>query len=321
MKKLLINLILAGLPLFILIGIYIYNDPFKVIYHFNAYFDPSDSAYFELDDDYISTQTLIQNNPEYKYDSYIFGSSRSDNYLVSEWQKHIKGGNCYHFNSAYETLYGVEKKLLFLKEHHFALNNALFIYDNELLAKTENEKGPIRLKHPALSGMSWFEFQGEFLKYFFDKDFLFAWLDLRFSGHLKKYMAEQNIMGLDQFNYKAASNEFLQSAIEQKLITDSNEFYASRKHIFYERDTAVHYTEKAIGKKQLQLLRSIKEILDENHASYKIVINPLYNQAKMDTTDLKTLQEIFSEEHVCDYSGKNQIASNIYNYFETSITG
>src|ERR1035438_4726811 len=90
MKKLFAKLLLAGFPLLTVIAIYLYNDPFKVIYHHDNFLIPDGITYVNLNRDYVGTELFLKNYDKYKYDSYIFGSSRSGIYRVKEWEKHIK---------------------------------------------------------------------------------------------------------------------------------------------------------------------------------------------------------------------------------------
>lgn len=318
MRKFIVKLLLYLAPVWIVLAIYAVKDPFKVLYHYNAYYKPVDSLYFELDDDYISTQTLIQNYSEYNYDSYIFGSSRSDNYRVSEWAKYINSGKCYHYNAAFESLYGMEKKMELLTKRKYPIRNALIILDTELLSDLHNDAGHIRLKHPLLSGQGEFAFQAEFLKDFFDKEFLRSYLDLLYSGHIKPYMAQIGVMNKDVFHYDVASNEFLQSAIEMEIQQDSDKYYADRTQLFFTRPDVERSSQRVIFGEGEHMLQQMKAMLDAQHTVYKVIVNPLYNQVKLNNDDLKILQRIFDKEKVFDFSGKNAITENKYNYYETS---
>lgn len=316
MGRFIVKLLLYLSPLILLLGYYFYKDPFKVLFHYDTYYPVLDTSYFELDDDYVTTQTFIQNYPKYHYDSYILGSSRSDNYFVNEFGKHVHSNKCYHLDAAYESLYGLERKMNFLNERKYKIDNVLIILDNELLAKVKNDAGHITIMHPLLSGQNVLAFQLEFLKDFFDKDFLFAYLDLNFTGHLKPSAITKQVLGRITFHYDVSANEFYWAGLEKEIA--NNNYYNTREHIFYKRDSMLHYTKPVVGAEQKKLLYNIKAILDGNLAKYKIVISPLYNQLKFDTTDLKTLQSIFTSGQVYDFSGINDLTGDISNYYETS---
>ncbi len=305
-------------PIFLLLLIYLYTDPFRVIYHYDHYYAPVDSYYYTMSNDHITTQTLIQNYPEHKYDSYIFGSSRSGFYLMSEWSKHIDSKRDYNFNTVGESLYGIEKKMQFLKKNNYPIHNALIVIDSELLSVVANEKGHIHIKDPITTGESKIMFQLEFLKDYFDQKFLLAYLHLIFSRHPFAYALTNPILAPQRFHYDIATNEY-RYFNEEEIEADSVKYYAARQNVFYKRDTVLRYGKPVIGVEQKKLLMSIKEILDENHTSYRIVISPLYDQVKMDSTDIKTLETIFGKQYVFDFSGINDFTRNKYNYFRNQL--
>ena len=58
--------------------------------------------------------------------------------------------------------------------------------------------------------------------------------------------------------------------------------------------------------------------MDAQHTDYRIVISPLYDQKKIDTTDLQFLRTVFGADKVFDFSGINDMTASIYHYYETS---
>lgn len=313
MRKFLPQLLLYISPVLILLSIYLYEDPFRVLYHYDSYFSTSDSAYYKLNSDYISIQSLIQNHKKDSIDSYIFGSSRADGYSVSEWGKYINSRHGYHLNVAWESLYGIEKKMEFLNNNHYPIKNVLIALDNDILSVTKKQNGHLLIKHPETTGESSFQFQSEFLKDFFlDKDFLFAYLKL-ISSKQPGPAADGSVLNLIRFSYNARANEF-----SYKVEDDTVKFYKEREKIFYDRDPILHYSKAVIGDEQKKLLMNIKNMLAKNNTNYRIVVNPLYNQLKISAQDLKTLQNIFGGKYVFDFSGINDFTKSKYNYYETS---
>ena len=63
---------------------------------------------------------------------------------------------------------------------------------------------------------------------------------------------------------------------------------------------------------------NIKRILDEDHTNYRILINPLYDQMKLDTNDMKVIVRVFGKENVFDFSGVNDITDDRRNFYEIS---
>ncbi len=318
MKKFILKLLFYLSPLLIVLAVYALKDPFKVIYHYDAYYKPDDSDYFSLCSDYVSTETLIRNYPKYHYDSYIFGGSRSGVYPAKEWGLLIHSAHCFHYSAEYESLYGVEKKFEFIRKKNYALKNALVVIDDDLLSDTANGNGYLKMKHPLLSGQSAYKFQTEFIKDFFDKDFLPAYLGLAFAKNKREYAEEHSVMKFLKFHYDDQTNEFFRFDLEQQIATDSAGYYAKLKNILYQRDSVQHYSKQVIGSRQKELLTSIKQILSENNTVYKIVISPLYDQIRIDTNDLHVLWQIFGKQNVFDFSGINALTQDPHHYYEIS---
>jgi len=319
MTKLILKLLLATFPILLVLGIYFINDPFKVLYHYSSYFPTDGIQYVVLNKDYVSTETLLNNYPQHHYDSYIFGNSRSMYYHVDEWEKHIDSKNCIHFDASGETLYGIERKFQFLRDHNMPIRNALIVMDESVCATTTNTgEAHLFKKHPFLSGQKPLDFQEECLKAFFDVDFLTAYVSLLFTHKVSKKAAEHLLLDNVRQHYDTSINEISFPAYDSIIAKDRDAFYAPRDSVFYKRDTVQKYAYQAIGPEQLKLFNNIKRILDENHTTYRIVINPLYDQVKFNEADLQMLYSIFGRKNVFDFSGINEITSDKYNYYEAS---
>ncbi|MGN6616759.1 MAG: hypothetical protein ACTHJ5_06240 [Ilyomonas sp.] len=316
MKRFLIRLSLFCLPLFVLIAIYVCTDPFKVIYHYDAYYQSGKPMYVELNRDYVSMETFRNNYSKYHYDSYILGNSRSRAYKVEDWCRHINSQNCFCFDANGEGLFGVAKKLEYLKKTGATIKNAMIIIDDDLLSKTGNQQGPLYIKHPLLSGQSSVAFQFEFLKAYFDTKFLKAYLDFKFSHKVKDYMEKGHLIDNIPITYNIAHNELRVDTIEQIIKINPEQYYKPRMQIFYKRDSLTQESAAIIKREQLKLLRQIKAIFKAENTNYRIVISPGYDQLKFNSVDLQLLKKIFGAENVFDFSGKNKITENVYNFYE-----
>jgi hypothetical protein len=118
--------------------------------------------------------------------------------------------------------------------------------------------------------------------------------------------------------YDPITNELYDSGLEAAIKNNRDSFYTSRKRVFYERGSDQKYSPSVIRKKQKELLMKIKEILNSDQTNYRIVISPLYDQLKIDSTDINYLYSEFGKEHVYDFSGINDMTQSIYNYYENS---
>ncbi len=319
MSRFFLKLLLASSPILLVLVIYFYNDPFKVLYHYDNYYPQTGTPGVPLDKDFVSTETLINNYGRYKYDSYIFGNSRSIRYRVNDWEKHIKSQNCYHFDASGESLLGIAEKIEFLHDRGMPIRNALFVIDQDVLRKTKKDEEHIFTIDPNVSKQNKLSFQFVFLKAFLYPDFLENYIQfLCFKKVNSKSSIGWKFFDNDIRQYNPISNELYDVGLDEAIKSNRDSFYLANKHIFYERENTQHYYSAVIGKEQERLLNKIKEILDEEHTNYKIVISPLYDQLKIDSTDLKLLYIVFGKNNVYDFSGINDMTQSVYNYYENS---
>lgn len=308
----LIKLSLLSIPVLFIVLLYLLTDPFKVLYHYSSYYNSGKACYITLNRDYVSTETFKRKYGTYQYDSFIFGSSRSFFYRVADWKKQISSDRCYHFNSAAESMYGIYKKVMFLKERNVHIANALLVLDHSLLNQTENSQGHLFVKHPDLSGESKLSFQVDFFKAYCSPPFLGSYT------MFKVFNLRSDLLDMHIWDYDPISNELRLTHDEDVIKNDQEKYYRERRFQFYKRDTTQYYSTVIIKDEQKSMLNEIAQKFKSDHTKYKVIISPLYDQLKLNATDLASLQTIFGKETVFDFSGINEITNNKYNYYETS---
>jgi len=316
MHKIYIKLFFILLPILLLTAIYFINDPFKVLYHYRHYYAVDGKQYVTLNDDYVATETFLSNYPSHPYDSYIFGSSRGLLFHIPSWQKHVdSGSHCFQFAVSNESLYGMERKFHLIDSMGGQLKNALIVFDKPLLSVTaENEKFP---KDPVLSGKSKIGFEINSFKGFFEADFLTSYISLLIT-HKAKTGIWHGALNNSVRHYDTVTNDVSYPGLDASIDADTAAFYNARKQVFFERSKTQVYNTPMVKPEQIVLLKRIKNVLDKHHTSYKIVMSPLYDQLRTDTTDMRILSSIFGAEHIYDYSGINDITASKYNYYESS---
>jgi hypothetical protein len=306
------------IPLFILLSIYIYVDPFKVVYSYTHYFEPVNPPNIELNKDFVSTYTFMENSKRHEYNSFIFGNSRSIFYEVNDWKNHIEGEKgCFHFDASGEALYAMHKKILFLKDRDVRIKNCLIILDFSTLQQVEPKVGHLSVIAPPLVEYSnLLEFHKTFFEAFVTPNFFYAIMDFTINGKVKEYMTQDHLIDERTFLYDKLSNQMRFEEFEEMI--ENGTFYTEkRKKVFYTRSEKERISEPIIGEKQLALLQEMSLMLRQMKSDVKIVINPLYDQKKLNQKDLKQLNHIFGNE-VYDFSGKNFITEDYKNYYEAS---
>lgn len=318
MKKLFILLLKFFTPLLVVVAIYAWLDPFKVIWHYNSFYEADTTLSLPLDKDYISTATYDNHYKTENYDSFIFGNSRSVLYQAAEWKKYIPASSKpYHFDAAAETLYGICKKIQYIDSKNEKLNNVLLVFDHMVLGRDKSQNGHLFAVSPQLTGYENIgDFHLQFLRTFFSYKFLPGYIDYKITGKVKPYMTKTTLRK-EAFLYDYHTNEMLLTTAE-KEIADGTFYTAERMKVFYKRDSVQTYATSVIKENQKKLLTEIARIFKKQGTNYKIVISPLYDQKKPDKADMAYLQTLFGSENIFDFSGINSITNDYRNYFESS---
>lgn len=318
MSRFLFKLSLVAIPLVVLTIFYIVNDPFKVIWAYGSFYRSGYPSVVTMNRDFVSLETFQRHEAEERWDSFIFGNSRSIFYEVKDWTPYIGSNRTFHFDASGESLYGITRKLQFLDEHHVPVRNALIILDVGTLSVVTNSQGHLSLKHPLLSGQSWLDFQQEFFKAFLSSRFLLAYLDYSLTHRVKKYMKAGYLLSDHPIDYDLRHNEIRFGTDEQLIRRNPDAYYAPRAAIFYTRSVQQAVSAPAIKQPQITMLLEMAMILNSQHSNYRLIINPLYDQKQLSPADLSCLKQIFGPDRVYDFSGINDITKNYRNYYEDS---
>jgi hypothetical protein len=123
----------------------------------------------------------------------------------------------------------------------------------------------------------------------------------------------KNFIGMGKSDIDPITNDFDVNS-EKKLLDDSVNYFKKLLPAFYKRPDEQRYAKKEINAGKINMLKKIKEIFDKRHTKYKLIISPLYDQIKLNSSDLNVLNEIFGKENVYDYAGISTKTNNIYNY-------
>lgn len=318
MKKLLVLLLKFSLPLLLLLAVYACLDPFKVLWHYDSFYEPDTKVSITLNKDYVSTTTYDNQYKTAHYNSFIFGNSRSVFYETAQWEKYLDGNNKpYHFDASAETLYGICKKIEYIDGKEEKMDNVLLVLDHMILSRDKPLDGHLFVISPQLTGYSNYgEFQIQFLRAFLSYKFLPGYIEYKVTGKVKPYMIEATL-DTEAFMYNSYTNEMRHTTSENEIANGT--FYTPElMEVFYSRDTIQKHSPVVIKDNQKALLTEIARILKKQGTNFRIIINPLYDQEKLNTADLAYLQKLFGKEAVFDFSGINDITNDYRNYYESS---
>jgi len=315
MKKVILKFLLFTAPLIILISFFLIFDPFRIIYKYRDY---SENHYVPLNTDFVSSEVYLKNRDKYKYDSFIFGSSRTIAYKTNSWKHFLpNSANPFVFNASCESIFGIYTKIVYLDKIGTDINNCLILICPDCTFDYESDsQGHLFIKHPTIAGTSWFNFYKVFIKDYFDFGFLENYFHFLIT---RKYIPEMNgYIDCSKIKYDTVTNDVRLIDQDNEIKRNPNRYYKEKAKIFYDRDSIILPAKIQISKKQIAMLNEIKLIFKKHHTDYKIIISPLYSQISLNKKDLLTLQNIFGKDSVFNFSGKNSFTSKKENYFESS---
>ncbi len=295
MKKFLKRVVLFfGLPSFLLVGTYILTDPFETLRPFTV-FNSSPNREFQ-------SFELLKRNKNINYNSFIFGSSRCCELNTYQWNSYLPDSSKqFLFQSWAETLTGITQKIDYLEKKHYKIKNVLMLIDiPSSFDKTQESTKIISIKHYVLSKKTKLHYHTHM-----------------FFGYLKPSKIYQSINSY--FSHKNNTIKFDTISNDWKL---NNKFVKDKPlaDSTLNKDKFINFSQKIsqplINKDFEKQLHYIKNVFDRNKTNYKIVLTPAFTKIKVNEKDLITLQKIFGEKNVYDYTGDNSMTRDKYNFFD-----
>nr|MBK9651675.1 hypothetical protein [Bacteroidota bacterium] len=314
-RTLLSFIAIVAIPFCILVGLYFYFDPFMVVRHYTNF----SHSHVALNRDYVSSQIFLQNYPKHKFDSYIFGSSRTMAFEPNVWKTKLEAdARPFMFDAAAESIYGIHSKIKYLDDHNIPIRNALIIVCHDrTFEHSIDEAGFLFIKHYKFSDNGFINFHKTFFLAYLDPHFLKAYFAYqnkkKYEKWMAKYMVEWDI------EYDTVNNQmFYYKDIEKQLLTDPDAYYNTRmKNFFAPQKKETIDSKNLITASQIKMMKEIIAIFEKNKTKYKVVVSPLYTKVKFSHGDTKVLQSIFGKQFY-DFSGDNIYTSTKYNYYEMS---
>lgn len=315
MKRFLWKILLSLLPIIILVGILVKFDPLK-IFGFQDYYS---TGFVGLNRGMITTTTYNHYREQERFNSFIFGSSRSQAYKCKNWLPHLEAGaKPFHFDASSESLWGLVHKLMYVDSLEDPIQNALIIIDRSTLYYTKPKKGHLFVDMPCISHTSKASYYTENLGAMFHFQFMISYIDYSIFRKHRDYM--QSFIKKDPYRVTVNPvNCDLWFGEDIAIKTDSLTYYENliNKGTFYKRQGISEFN-LAITTEEIALLKTMMAIFNRQHTAFKIVISPTYDQIPMEPEQLELLYKVFGKNHIYNFSGKNKLTEPISNFYENS---
>lgn len=319
MKKFLIRILsFVGVPIVVLAIVYVITDPFKTLRPFGfQYFD-------ETNRDYISSELFLKNDPKYHYNSFIFGSSRCCGFNTYHWKHYLpEDTRQFLFQAWGETLTGMEQKIDYIDHNGNEIKNAILLIDIPgTFAEKQLPNSPVTMKHYKFSGQSRLAYQSYWFYWFLQKPS--KW----FSSVRQHHRKTKLVFPADTIsNDWGTGNNSIDIGYQPPKDSLSNYTPKAKKlflmQIEHKTDKDLSESEPLISEAFLKQLMHVKSVFDKHQTDYRIVVSPAYcyTHPSINSKDLRILQDVFGKDNVFDYSGKNDLTMDCYNFSDANHFG
>jgi len=299
------------LPLLIIGACYIITDPFQNVLNHDVYL----FNYMMLSRGNVSTKVYLKFKDKYKYDSFIFGSSRSTSHTSKEWAKYLSKNNVpYSFGAWNESIEAMYRRIKLIDSLKKPIKNAFILVDvDRTFAKSDTDRSDdFNGDHYLISGISQYDYyMSDFYSYLKSPRLIITSIDYNLFHQQRAYM--DGFFSMKKGDLDPVNNDWDPNS-ETKILKDSVAYYKAAEGKFYQRPGIQKISLKKISKKKEQYLQKIATIFRKHQTRCKIVIAPLYDQIKINPADILVLDNIFGKTNVYDYSGINAITNNQFNY-------
>lgn len=292
---------------------YIYKDPFKVLRHYDNYFENPyiNNRRLGINKGMITVRTYLDNlksdSLSIPYNAFIFGSSISCYYDALEWKTLLENQisnkskiNPIHFDSSSESPMSMARKVEFLHNTKAPLKYALIVLDPIILANQDKTSppfiDPIEIQ-PSIS--HFLKFHYTFFRGAMNADFFKSIIASQMVGQPLN-IGHNPIFQNQPIVY---CKEFNQENIPQwdSLISENAKYFYDT-HPLIDPAKEFYSGDPVITKEKEVAFKKIAGIFREHNTDYNIIISPNRRGVYLSKKDLKILHNIFSSERVHDFS-------------------
>lgn len=289
---------------------YICSDPFKVIYHYDEYYEnpATHPNRIGLNKGVVTVNTYLNNIHKGKsYNAFIFGSSISCYYNAYEWRELLRSRDSvgtvilpFHFDSSSETPMSMSRKVEFLYHSGAPIDYALIVLDPIILGTEENDS-PY-----AIDPVEFYNTLPHLIKYHYtffraatNADFFKNLLAVKFTG------ASDNIGHNPVFERQPIIHDQL---VNEENLPQWDSIIAVNPAEFYNLSPllppspTVTPGQPVITEERRKAFAKIAEIFTNKKTDYQIIISPNRRGISLSDDDLQILQEIFEPTRIHDFS-------------------
>ncbi len=296
-KFLKIVLSLSILSVLFIGGVNYIIDPFN-IFHTKIL-----KEQFQMNERFMKIEYLEEN--KYKYNSYMFGSSRIGTTPPNIINKYLDNANFYNFTISSANIYDYLIHLeYFIKNKYFIKNLYLQIDIDNMNAYSRSESDYLRKAHPFVVGETLESYYLSYLSGFFP---------FNTNGKINLNIQRDDLTG-----YFIETGIWTKPIKEEKIRINPEKFIQEENSFNIENKRSLKNTK---SKDNTSALKKIVDLCLENDINLIVFTTP-HNKNMMDSfmvdDYLEFLKMISSLTNFYDFTGYNSITTNNINYYESS---
>lgn len=294
----------AGLPVAVLVFIYVLHDPFKVL----RWHDEPFADHLGLNKGTLSVSSFERFNPEHHFDSFIIGASVSCYYRVDEWRQYLPDSACVtHFDSSWQPPTHLARFVEFLDRKDVPMHHVLLVLAPEVFTFVDDADNISTLLPPAVVPCTlWPEIPSPLHALRFHYKFFTSFCSYRYLrpyGHWKRTGERDESDGTYIFDpqpvvYRHVVNEESIPEWDYMLDTDAAAFHTPKGLKKFHAPGDV-YTPLPGGIKPeyRDALRRVADVLRKRHADVKIILAPSPALYVLTPDDEAFMQQTFGTLH------------------------
>lgn len=306
----------AALPLLLLPIAYALWDPFWVLrdHGDDALGMPGDTARLSRNAGWVAMKNLEQYGDSVRPDSFIFGSSMSQNFHARDWAQYLPANaSVYHMDQSMETLEGIADKVEWLAEQGYQVKNALIIIEEAMLHR-DPQDNDFLFARPPRGGKEEVAFQLTAFQLFKEPEFL-MWAAT--GGYLEGVTeARRTFLTTDLPTRDPSRNESRYTTFDSLIAVNPDAYFTAERLRRIEYNEDLTPPQPAINERRLAELKRLARLLKRENTSATVIIVPRYHRRPVMPADLKALRAVLGDTIIHNYSGDLTLVNDPRAYYD-----
>ena len=306
----------AALPLLLLPIAYALWDPFWVLrdHGDDALGMPGDTARLSRNAGWVAMKNLEQYGDSVRPDSFIFGSSMSQNFHARDWAQYLPANaSVYHMDQSMETLEGIADKVEWLAEQGYQVKNALIIIEEAMLHR-DPQDNDFLFARPPRGVKEEVAFQLTAFQLFKEPEFL-MWAAT--GGYLEGVTeARRTFLTTDLPTRDPSRNESRYTTFDSLIAVNPDAYFTAERLRRIEYNEDLTPPQPAINNRRLAELKRLARLLKRENTSATVIIVPRYHRRPVMPADLMALRAVLGDTIIHNYSGDLTLVNDPRAYYD-----